>query len=191
VKRYLLISAFAPLAACLFFAAQAGATAPAAKVSAGPTPHYVAIDLRTLGGPNSAPDDPGISISPSGAVVGSADTPALNPFSGDPGCLEDPCHVNDAFEWRNGVMTDLGALSGYSAGIFELNGAGVGAGVSETGALDPLTGSPETHAVISRGGHLSDLGTLGGNESWAMGINDRAKSPATPPIRPSIPTRSS
>jgi probable HAF family extracellular repeat protein len=108
-------------------------------------------------------------------VVGSADTTALDPFPGDPGCLSSPCHVNDAFEWRNGVMTDLGALHGYSAGIFELNGAGVGVGYSETGRLDPLTGAPEAHAVISRHGRLVDLGTLGGHESWASGINDRGE----------------
>ena len=124
MKKYLLISALAALTTSLVFAAAA-----ASATAAPPIPHYRAIDLGTLGGPNSAPNDPGISISPSGAVVGSADTPALDPFPGDPGCLEDPCNVNDAFEWRNGVMTDLGALAGYSAGIFELNGAGVGAGV--------------------------------------------------------------
>jgi uncharacterized membrane protein len=151
-------------------------TVPArATATSQDTPRYIAIDLGTLGGPDSAPDDPGISITEGGIVVGSADTAALDPFPGDPGCLSSPCHVNDAFEWRGGVMTDLGALHGYSSGIFELNAAGIGAGVSETGRLDPLTGAPETHAVMSENGRLIDLGTLGGYESWAMGINDRGQ----------------
>jgi probable HAF family extracellular repeat protein len=144
------------------------------------TPRYRAIDLGTLGGPNSAPDDPGISISATGVVVGSADTAALNPFAEIPGyppvgCLSDPCHASHAFEWRNGVMTDLGTLGGYNAGIFELNGAGVGAGIAETGALDPQTAFPEAHAAMSVGGRLIDLGTLGGTESWAIGINNRGQ----------------
>jgi probable HAF family extracellular repeat protein len=143
--------------------------------AAAPTPLYRLLDLGTLGGPNSAPNDPGISISPNGVIVGSADTPALNPFSGDPGCLGIPCHVNDAFEWHNGVMTDLGALSGHSAGLFELNGLGMGAGYSETGSIDLMTGAPEAHAVESRDGTLVDLGTLGGNESWANGINNKGQ----------------
>jgi probable HAF family extracellular repeat protein len=113
-------------------------------------------------------------------VVGSSDTPALNPFARIPGyqsmgCLGNPCHVSHAFEWRNGVMTDLGTLGGYNGGIFELNGAGDGAGISETGVVDPLTRFPEAHAVMSHAGRLIDLGTLGGNESWAMAINDRAQ----------------
>ena len=151
-------------------------TVPAQATTASPdTPRYIAIDLGTLGGPDAAPNTPGVSVTESGTVVGSADTAALDPFPGDPGCLSSPCHVNDAFEWRNGVMTDLGALHGYSAGIFELNRAGVGVGVSETGTLDPLTGAPETHAVISSNGRLVDLGTLGGYESWATSINDRGQ----------------
>lgn len=152
-----------------------GCLATGIGASAASAARYRGFDLGTLGGPNSAPNTPGITISSNGVIVGSADTAALDPFSADPGCLEDPCHVNDAFEWQDGVMTNLGALGGYSAGIFKLNGSGVGAGISETGALDPLTGAPETHAVISRGDTLHDLGTLGGYESWAMGINDRGQ----------------
>jgi probable HAF family extracellular repeat protein len=151
-------------------------TAPAqATFAARAAPRFIAIDVGTLGGPNSAPNDPGHSITESGIVVGSSDTAALDPFPGDPGCLSTPCHADHAFEWRNGHMTDLGALHGYQSGLFELNGAGVGAGVSETGRLDPLTGIPETHAVISKNGRLVDLGTLGGHESWANSINGRGQ----------------
>jgi len=151
-------------------------TAPAqATFTARAAPRFIGIDVGTLGGPNSAPNDPSHSITESGIVVGSAETAALDSFPKDPGCLSSPCHAGHAFEWRNGHMTDLGALHGYQSGLFELNGAGVGVGVSETGKLDPLTGIPETHAVISKNGRLIDLGTLGGHESWANSINDRGQ----------------
>jgi len=151
-------------------------TAPAqATFTARAAPRFVAVDVGTLGGPNAAPNDPGRSITESGIVVGSAETAALDPFPNDPGCLSSPCHAGHAFAWRNGHMTDLGSLHGYQSGLFELNGAGVGAGVSETGRIDPLTGIPETHAVISKNGRLVDLGTLGGHESWANSINGRGQ----------------
>jgi probable HAF family extracellular repeat protein len=134
-----------------------------------PEPRYIAIDVGTLGGPDAYPNEPGRTVSNNGIVVGSATTPALNPFPQEPGS------VFHAFEWKKGVMTDLGTLGGYNAGIFELNGTGVGAGYSETGVLDPLTDFPEVHAAVSKGGRLIDLGTLGGNESWAAGINDRGE----------------
>jgi probable HAF family extracellular repeat protein len=151
-------------------------TAPAQATSpAGAAPRFVAIDLGTLGGPNAVPNDPGRSITESGIVVGSAEIAELDPFPNDPGCVSSPCHIGHAFEWRNGHMTDLGSLHGYGSGLFELNGAGVGAGVSETGRIDPLTGILETHAVISKNGRLIDLGTLGGHESWANSINGRGQ----------------
>jgi probable HAF family extracellular repeat protein len=156
-----------------------GLLVPAGVARAAPAPRYGAIDLGTLGGPNSLPNDPGISISPSGLIAGSAETKALNPFNGIPGYCQPPspgpCHATDAFAWRNGVMTDLGTLGGYNAGIFEFNGSGVGAGFSETGAIDPLTSFPQAHAAVSKRGRLIDLGTLGGNESWASGINNRGQ----------------
>jgi probable HAF family extracellular repeat protein len=145
-------------------------TVTAAAGSPGhPEPRYIAIDVGTLGGPDAFPNEPGRTVSNNGIVVGSATTPALNPFPQEPG------NVFHAFEWKKGVMTDLGTLGGYNAGIFELNGAGVGAGYSETGVLDPLTNFPEVHAAVSKGGGLIDLGTLGGNESWAVGINGRGE----------------
>jgi probable HAF family extracellular repeat protein len=132
-------------------------------------PRYVAIDVGTLGGPSAYPNEPGHIVSDDGIVVGSAETPALNPFPQE--C--DACHATHAFQWRHGVLTDLGTLGGYNAGIFELNANGAGAGFSETGALDPLTGFPQVHAAMSSHGHLTDLGTLGGSNSWASNINDR------------------
>lgn len=165
-----------PVALLVVFGVAAGGGPASAAPSAA---RYRAIDLGTLGGPNSLPNTPGISISPSGTVVESAETPALNPFNRIPGYCQPPspgpCHVNDAVEWRDGVITDLGTLGGYNNGIFELNGSGVGAGFGETGAIDPLTSFPQAHAAISKGGRLIDLGTLGGNESWASGINDRGE----------------
>jgi probable HAF family extracellular repeat protein len=148
-------------------AVQLGLAAPSAMSA--PPPRYVAIDVGTLGGPSAYPNEPGRIVSDTGIVVGTAETPVLNPFAQE--C--DGCHATDAFRWQNGVMTDLGNLGGYNAGLFELNGRGVGVGHSETGALDPLTDYPQVHAAASSNGHLTDLGTLGGSNSWASGINDR------------------
>src|SRR4051794_28164840 len=166
VHRVWLLSALAVLGLLMLGAASAGATRSGQAM-----PRYVAIDLGTLGGPNTFPNLPGATVSESGIFVGSSETPDIYPFA--QWC--DGCHVSHAFEWQNGTMTDLGAMGGYSAGLFELNGAGVGVGFSETGAIDPLTDAPVTHAAISTHGHMVDLGTLGGTQSWAAGINGRGE----------------
>jgi probable HAF family extracellular repeat protein len=64
-----------------------------------------------------------------------------------------------AFQWVNGVMTDLGP--GFAQAI---NASGQVVGTTES-----LQG--ETHAFVWVNGVMSDLGTLGGPHSSATGIN--------------------
>jgi probable HAF family extracellular repeat protein len=141
---------------------------------------YILIDLGTLGGPFSGFDGPGIQVTAQGTVLGMADTaiadtdyPNFNPyFFGSP-------HPNiaHAFAWHRGVMTDLGALPGNNtSAIFEFNEHGVGAGMSENGAIDPFTGWPAENAILWKDGRVINLGTLpGGYESQALTVNDRGQ----------------
>ena len=143
-------------------------------------PGYRLIDVGTFGGPQAGLAGPAVQITSQGAVLGAAQTtvadsdfPKFNPFL-SPG----PDRVlTHAFAWQHGKLTDLGALPGNnSSAVFEINGRGVGAGISETGALDPITRYPADHAVLFNHGTVVDLGTLpGGHESQAIAINDRGQ----------------
>src|SRR5947209_11544776 len=136
---------------------------PGHLAAAQAAPRYVAIDLGTLGGPNTYWNTPGNMVSNSGIVVGSSDTTTLNPYPQE--CTGTDCHASPGFTWRKGVMTNLGTLpGGYNSAPFEMNGSGVAVGISDNGMLDPLTNFPEAHAVIWQNGHIVDLGTFGGNE---------------------------
>jgi len=156
-----------------------GVAAPA-QVGSPPTPpRFSMIDVGTFGGPRAELNGPAVQMTKDGAVLGLADTtiadpdfPNVNPFFGNPNPL-----VVHAFAWRDGHLRDLGALPGdNSSAVFEVNGYGVGAGMSETGALDPLNGYPAIHAVLFKHGKVVDLGTLpGGTSSMALAINDRGQ----------------
>jgi probable HAF family extracellular repeat protein len=158
--------------ACLYLM---GATALASAA-----PQYALTDVGTFGGPQAFINLPGVPITSDGAVLGTADTtivdndfPNFNPFVvGSP----DPV-LPHAFAWQDGRLEDLGALPGNNASaVFQVNGSGVGAGLSETGPLDPLTGHPAEHAVLFKSGRVIDLGTLpGGHETQATAINDRGQ----------------
>jgi probable HAF family extracellular repeat protein len=157
-------------------------SAPAVARTGGeqkPAPRYGVIDVGTLGGAQSDAALPGRPITPSGAVIGLAETtiadesfPNANPFFGDPSPV-----LAHAFTWRNGRITDLGALPGNNESmVFQVNASGVGAGASEDGTVDPLTGYPAMRAVLFARGRVLDLGTLdGGHESLALAINDRGQ----------------
>src|ERR1700680_4280395 len=84
--------------------------------------HYKLVELATFGGPNSYFTFVSQTLNKHGAATGSADTSAvLNP----PFCLID-CFVTHTFEWKEGIMTDLGALPGIGAsGPNDINAGGV------------------------------------------------------------------
>jgi probable HAF family extracellular repeat protein len=137
-----------------------------------PPPHYVLFDIGSFGGDFTI--FCGLACRPlneKGVLVGLNATAADDPF--DPNCFFD-CHLDHAFEWKNGGTTDLGALQ-YGLGSFALgvNGRGMVAGLSENGQFDPDTGLWEGRAVVwSKSGKIKDLGTLGGTQSVAgPGLN--------------------
>jgi probable HAF family extracellular repeat protein len=167
------------IAAALTTLALALAGGPAhATAQAGAASYpYRLVDPGTFGGPQSFLNLPAVPLTAQGALLGTADTaipdadyPNFNPFMvGFP----DPYLVH-SFEWRDGHLTDLGALPGNnSSAVFEVNGSGVGVGMSETAVTDPYTGWPADNAVMFTNGRVINLGTLpGGYESQANDINN-------------------
>jgi probable HAF family extracellular repeat protein len=82
--------------------------------------------------------------------------------------------VGHAFQWQEGVLTDLGTLPGANnSGISGLNAQGVVVGISENGSIDSVIGFPEFNAVVWKNGQIINLGTFGGTFSQANAVNDR------------------
>jgi probable HAF family extracellular repeat protein len=138
--------------------------------------HYKLVDIGTLGGPSSSNAWGGFlnkTLNSAGAVIGEGNTSS----AADPYCLFFPynCFMVDAFQWHNGVLTDLTGLPANANGTYadSVNSRGWVTGVSGNGAIDPLTGYPQMVAVVWKHGKVNDLGTLGGNAGAAYGINDR------------------
>lgn len=135
--------------------------------------HYELIDIGTLGGPQSRVDS-AVPLNNQGTVVGSADTPTANPFYGNDGLFSPDPFIQHTFRWKDGVLTDMGSLPGGGASESNwLNEVGDAAGYASNGVADPLTGWPESLAVLYKDGQVINLGTLGGNESASTGVNNR------------------
>lgn len=144
--------------------------------------HYKLIEIPTLGGPQSFVNGGGgltQILDNQGTFTGCADTsiPDLNfPNSNPQAAPPDPL-IYHAIQWKNDVLTDLGALPGASSSCsFWISENGLIAGVSETNVIDPFLGWPAARAVLWKEGKIIDLGTLGGNESFVVGgVNDRGQ----------------
>ena len=77
--------------------------------------HYKLIDLGTFGGPVSYITESEQWLLNNGTLAGIADTSIPDPYA--PNCFVPECLVQHAFEWQDGVLTDLGALPGGSSSI--------------------------------------------------------------------------
>jgi probable HAF family extracellular repeat protein len=137
--------------------------------------HYKLIEIGTLGGPRSyinPPNDLGSpnQVNASSIAVGGADLPVphLGPCFGPD--TSEPFVVIHAFEWKDGVISDLGSLGGvdHCSAATSINDRGLIAGNSENGAN-------ELRAVVWENGEIRDLGTFGGSVSLATGINNRGQ----------------
>jgi probable HAF family extracellular repeat protein len=146
--------------------------------------HYQLIDMGTFGGPESYFPETIPFVSASGdlssrglAAGGSATSASTTPTSnflvcgGISGTVPFVFH---AFEWEDGVVTDLGALAGTNncsvpGGI---NAKGDIVGTSENGEIDPLIGINESRPVRWKDGQISELGSFGGYQGFASSINN-------------------
>lgn len=135
---------------------------------------YKFVDLGTLGGPVSYPTASGasnLSLNNAGEIGGYADISTPDPFA--PNCFNSDCFLSHTFLWKDGRLTDLGALPGETGSAAAgINAAGWIAGFSETTEIDPSNGLPEARAVLWKHHQMIDLGTLGGNASISVFIND-------------------
>jgi probable HAF family extracellular repeat protein len=129
---------------------------------------YKLVDLGTLGGPDSEIQGNAVAINPRGDVAGDATTSVFDPDCG--------CYHTHAFEWHEGVMTDLGTLPGgsNSTGV-AINGQGAVVGFSENGLIDPVYGLPAFVTTRWKDGEIDDLGTFGGGFSLPNAINGRGQ----------------
>jgi len=150
----------------------AGVTPPAqAGQDHGPIVYHVAR-LPSLGGTASA----GSSINNRGWVAG---------FSNLPGD-----QTRHATLWRHRSILDLGTLGGPNSSVAwpVKNNQGVIAGIAETASLDPLgeawscsaffPGDPTGHTCLGfvwKAGRMRALPTLGGNNGFAAGVNQRGQ----------------
>ena len=135
--------------------------------------HYTLVDLGTLGGPATYVN----SIDSRGAVGGGALTTVPDPICTGPWNQGIGCYYEHAFNWGNGVLTDLGTLpGGFNSAAASINSQGAVFGVSENGLPDPVYGVRAFVATIWKDGEVQDLGTLGGGLSWpGLSINSRGQ----------------
>jgi probable HAF family extracellular repeat protein len=141
---------------------------------------YRLIDLGTFGGVTSYVNPVGNSgpyMNREGEVVGSSMTSIPSRPNGNPYPCPPAPGVFHAMAWGDDGVTDPGSLREAlnCANALAINDAGEIVGASENGLLDPATGVIQIRAVRWNHRQIKNLGTFGGNHSFASAINNRGQ----------------
>ena len=158
--------------------------------------HYKLIDIGTFGGPQSYiygsfDNIPFQGLNNAGAVAGWAYTASTDPFAAvncfNPPASNGSCYTSRAFVWQPGFTSPFALYNlpkGGSTAANWISANGLVVGASQNGETDPLSPEyPDAHAVLWRGPHPIDLGTLpispddpgGGYFSAAHSVNSRGQ----------------
>jgi probable HAF family extracellular repeat protein len=130
-------------------------------------------DLGTLGGKNSV----ALAINDAGQIAGYA-----NIKDG-----HEQAFVYEGVPGHGGQMVDLGVTTGHwSSSAYALNDAGQIVGAATTKHSRPWDQAFLYDGLPGKGGHKTELGTLGGSVSYAYAINERGQivgqSTTVPPV---------
>jgi len=152
-------------------------------VAAAQHSRYKLIDTGTLGGPTSFLAAEGERhLNNRGTLIAQADTSHPDPYCPTQPCSplaqDDPSSgfLAHAAEWQNGVLSDLGALPGVNDSTPTwISDSGLIVGYGTNGLIDPLTGLAVLRGIIYKRGSVLEVGTFGGYESIANGVNNRGQ----------------
>ncbi len=125
----------------------------------------VLTDLGTLPGGYSST---AYWVNERGLIMGGSENGLIDPVTGLPEQI--------AILWeKDGEIVDLGTLGGSFSFGNAMNNRGQVVGIALNTIPDQysfLGLGTETHAFLWKNGHIEDLGTLGGPDSWAAAVNE-------------------
>jgi probable HAF family extracellular repeat protein len=135
----------------------------------------VVTDLGTFPGADNC--SVATSINENGEIAGYSENGQIDPLVG----LKEV----RAVRWKDGEIKDLGTFGGNGSGVAQINNRGQIAGVALNAIPDPFSliylfnfgssNGTQARAFLWQDGELQDLGTLGGPDANAFGLNERGQ----------------